>query len=31
MGELIEVGETRWFFTNPQHHRTSDYITGKFG
>ncbi len=31
MGELIELGETRTFFTNPQDKRTSDYITGKFG
>ncbi|MFB3892600.1 MAG: phosphate ABC transporter ATP-binding protein [Phycisphaerae bacterium] len=31
MGELIEVGVTREIFTNPKHHRTSDYITGHFG
>ena len=31
MGDLVELGETKSFFTNPQHTRTSDYITGKFG
>jgi len=31
MGELVEVGPTRQVFTNPTHHRTSDYITGHFG
>jgi len=31
MGELIEVGPTQQLFTNPTHHRTSDYITGRFG
>lgn len=31
MGELIELGDTKAFFTNPQDKRTSDYITGKFG
>jgi len=31
MGELIEVGPTVQLFTNPQHGRTRDYITGHFG
>jgi phosphate transport system ATP-binding protein len=31
MGELVEVGPTGAIFTNPQHQRTSDYITGHFG
>lgn len=31
MGELIEVGPTEQVFTNPTHHRTAGYITGRFG
>jgi phosphate transport system ATP-binding protein len=31
MGELVEVGSTEQIFTNPQQHRTEDYVTGKFG
>jgi phosphate transport system ATP-binding protein len=31
LGELIEIGETRRIFTNPQDRRTEDYITGRFG
>jgi phosphate transport system ATP-binding protein len=31
MGQLIECGKTTEIFTNPKHHRTSDYITGNFG
>jgi len=31
MGELIECAPTTRLFTNPQHHRTSAYITGHFG
>lgn len=31
MGELIEAGETRDMFTNPQKKQTEDYITGRFG
>ncbi len=31
MGELVECGQTEQLFTNPVHHRTSDYITGHFG
>ncbi|HUU11029.1 MAG TPA: phosphate ABC transporter ATP-binding protein [Phycisphaerae bacterium] len=31
MGELIECGPTEQVFTNPQHGRTNDYITGHFG
>ncbi len=30
-GEIIEVGETGTLFTRPEHQRTEDYITGKFG
>ncbi len=31
LGDLIEVGETKKIFTNPQHTLTEDYITGRFG
>nr|VFJ45893.1 MAG: phosphate ABC transporter ATP-binding protein, PhoT family [Candidatus Kentron sp. FW]VFJ46696.1 MAG: phosphate ABC transporter ATP-binding protein, PhoT family [Candidatus Kentron sp. FW] len=31
LGDLIEVGETKKIFTNPEHRLTSDYITGRFG
>ncbi|TBR24883.1 phosphate ABC transporter ATP-binding protein [bacterium] len=31
MGELIEEGPTREFFTRPKDRRTEDYITGRFG
>jgi phosphate transport system ATP-binding protein len=31
LGELIEVGETRRIFTNPEKKQTEDYITGRFG
>ncbi|MBS4174065.1 phosphate ABC transporter ATP-binding protein PstB [Bacillus sp. FJAT-49736] len=31
MGELIEFGETKDIFTNPQHKQTEDYVTGNFG
>lgn len=31
LGKLIEVGETSQIFTNPRHHLTENYITGKFG
>nr|VFJ62485.1 MAG: phosphate ABC transporter ATP-binding protein, PhoT family [Candidatus Kentron sp. FW] len=31
LGDLIEVGETKKIFTNPEHKLTSDYITGRFG
>jgi phosphate transport system ATP-binding protein len=30
-GELIEYGDTREIFTNPQEKQTEDYITGRFG
>ena len=30
-GYLVEVGPTHEMFTNPQHKRTEDYITGRFG
>jgi phosphate transport system ATP-binding protein len=31
LGELIEAGETRKIFTNPEKRQTEDYITGRFG
>lgn len=31
MGDLIECGPTEQIFTTPAHHRTNDYITGRFG
>ena len=31
MGELIEAGPTAKIFTNPEHGRTGQYITGHFG
>lgn len=31
IGELIEAGDTRDMFTNPQKKQTEDYITGRFG
>ncbi|KAF1728123.1 phosphate ABC transporter ATP-binding protein [Pseudoxanthomonas mexicana] len=31
MGNMIEYGETSEFFTNPQHEKTHEYITGRFG
>jgi phosphate transport system ATP-binding protein len=31
MGELVEVGDTPWVFTNPADRRTADYVTGRFG
>ncbi|MCR9104092.1 MAG: phosphate ABC transporter ATP-binding protein PstB [Gammaproteobacteria bacterium] len=31
LGKLIEVGDTKEIFTNPQHHLTENYITGRFG
>jgi phosphate transport system ATP-binding protein len=31
IGELVEYGETRQIFTNPQDERTEAYITGRFG
>jgi phosphate transport system ATP-binding protein len=30
-GELVEVGPTEKIFTNPDDHRTEEYVTGKFG
>ncbi|MEX1255443.1 MAG: phosphate ABC transporter ATP-binding protein PstB [Dehalococcoidia bacterium] len=30
-GELVEYGDTREIFTNPQKKQTEDYITGRFG
>ena len=30
-GDLIEFGETRKVFTNPENERTENYITGRFG
>ncbi len=31
LGELIEVGDTKTIFTNPEHRLTEGYITGRFG
>jgi len=31
MGELVEFGQTRKIFHNPQEKLTEDYITGRFG
>jgi|TARA_B100000315_G_scaffold208971_1_gene204531 phosphate transport system ATP-binding protein len=31
IGGLIEYGESRQIFTNPQDERTEAYITGRFG
>lgn len=31
LGELIEVGETRQIFQNPQHDLTKNYVEGHFG
>lgn len=31
MGELIEYGDTKKIFTNPEEDRTQNYITGRFG
>lgn len=31
MGNLIEFDETNKIFTNPQHEKTENYISGKFG
>jgi phosphate transport system ATP-binding protein len=30
-GYLVEYDQTKRMFTNPQHQRTEDYITGRFG
>ena len=31
LGELLEYGETSKIFTNPDHEKTQQYITGRFG
>ena len=31
LGKLIEVGDTKSLFMNPEHDLTRDYITGRFG
>ena len=31
LGELIEFGETERLFSQPEHRKTEDYITGRFG
>ncbi len=31
VGDLIEVGDTKTLFTNPEKKQTEDYITGRFG
>ncbi|MGM8214871.1 phosphate ABC transporter ATP-binding protein PstB [Bacillaceae bacterium W0354] len=30
-GEVIEYDQTETIFSNPEHHKTEDYITGRFG
>ncbi|MEM7032117.1 MAG: phosphate ABC transporter ATP-binding protein, partial [Chloroflexota bacterium] len=30
-GELVEVGESKQIFLNPNDQRTEDYVTGRFG
>ena len=30
-GTVIEVGDTRTIFTQPNDKRTEDYVTGRFG
>lgn len=30
-GEVVEEGQTKQIFTNPQQKKTEDYVTGKFG
>jgi len=30
-GEIVEFGKTHDIFTNPQHEKTEQYITGRFG
>lgn len=31
LGKLVEIGNTDQIFTNPRHHLTENYITGRFG
>ncbi|MGH7254141.1 MAG: phosphate ABC transporter ATP-binding protein PstB [Nitrospirales bacterium] len=31
LGELVEYGDTKTIFMNPQNQKTEDYITGRFG
>jgi len=31
LGELVECGDTKKLFTNPDNRQTEDYITGRFG
>lgn len=31
MGELVEYGDTQKIFSNPEHQKTLDYVTGRFG
>ena len=31
LGSLVEQGDTRQIFTNPQDKQTQDYITGRYG
>ena len=30
-GRLVESGDTKTIFTNPEHSQTDDYVRGKFG
>ena len=31
LGQVVEMGETKQIFTNPQHQLTENYISGRFG
>lgn len=31
MGKLVEIGPTQRIFSNPEHKRTEDYVSGQFG
>ncbi len=31
LGDLVEFGVTEKIFTNPEHQKTNDYVTGRFG
>jgi phosphate transport system ATP-binding protein len=31
LGRLVEYGDTKSMFENPQAKRTEDYLTGRFG
>ena len=31
LGDLVEFGDTKKIFTNPEQKQTEDYITGRYG